>query len=57
MSISKLDDKIDDAFEEFFNTLDKHMFGLVHTPTPLKANDDVNVEQENDEPKELDFNI
>ena len=57
MSINKLENKIDDAFEEFFNTLDKNMFGLVHTPVPLKPNDDVIIEQENEEPKELDFNI
>jgi hypothetical protein len=58
MSINNIEQKIDSAFEEFYSHLDESMFGLYIQPTPLKPEDDVEVEPgPSEETKELDFNF
>ena len=56
MDINDLDKEIDDMFDKFNNTLDVNNFGLYIDPQPLYPNDHVSVEQEDEDPKALDFN-
>ena len=56
MNINHLDKEIDKLFKSFEKQLDENNFGLYIEPQPLIPNDDVKVEQEDEDPKELDFN-
>jgi len=56
MDINHLDKEIDELFKSFEKQLDENNFGLYIEPQPLRPNDDVKVEQEDEDPKELDFN-
>ena len=56
MDIKHLHKEIDNLFSDFEKQLDENNFGLYIEPQPLKPNDDVKVEQEDEDPKELDFN-
>ena len=56
MDIKHLHKEIDDLFSDFEKQLDENNFGLYIEPQPLIPNDDVKVEQEDEDPKELDFN-
>tara|TARA_R100001530_G_scaffold126175_1_gene94947 strand:- start:327 stop:545 length:219 start_codon:yes stop_codon:yes gene_type:complete len=56
----ELTQEIDKAFEDFYDQLDRNLFGLYINPSPLRPKDDVKTgrkfkEQEEEEPKELDF--
>ena len=56
----ELTQEIDKAFEDFYDQLDRNLFGLYINPKPLRPKDDVKTgrkfkEQEEEEPKELDF--
>ncbi len=56
MSINKIDNNINTAFDKFYNDLEDSMFGLYIQPTPLKPEDDVEIEEKtNEEIKPLDF--
>ena len=57
MDIKHLHKEIDNLFSDFEKQLDENNFGLYIEPQPLRPNDDVKVEQEDEDPKELDFNI
>tara|TARA_R100000963_G_C4552802_1_gene45024 strand:- start:47 stop:229 length:183 start_codon:yes stop_codon:yes gene_type:complete len=57
MKMNDLNKEIDDLFSDFEKQLDENNFGLYIEPQPLIPNDDVKVEQEDEDPKELDFNI
>ena len=56
MKMNDLHKEIDDLFSDFEKQLDENNFGLYIEPQPLIPNDDVKVEQEDEDPKELDFN-
>jgi hypothetical protein len=56
MKMNDLHKEIDDLFSDFEKQLDENNFGLYIEPQPLRPNDDVKVEQEDEDPKELDFN-
>ena len=56
MKMNDLNKEIDDLFSDFEKQLDENNFGLYIEPQPLIPNDDVKVEQEDEDPKELDFN-
>tara|TARA_R110002020_G_scaffold120250_1_gene274147 strand:+ start:983 stop:1165 length:183 start_codon:yes stop_codon:yes gene_type:complete len=56
MDIKHLHKEIDNLFSDFEKQLDENNFGLYIEPQPLIPNDDVKVEQEDEDPKELDFN-
>ena len=56
MNINHLDKEIDKLFKSFEKQLDENNFGLYKDPQPLYTNDHVSVEQEDEDPKELDFN-
>ena len=56
----ELTQEIDKAFEDFYDQLDRNLFGLYINPKPLRPKDDIKTgrkfkEQEEEEPKELDF--
>ena len=55
--MNDLNKEIDDLFSDFEKQLDENNFGLYIEPQALIPNDDVKVEQEDEDPKELDFNI
>ena len=56
MNIKHLHKEIDNLFSDFEKQVDENNFGLYIEPQPLIPNDDVKVEQEDEDPKELDFN-
>ena len=56
MDIKHLHKEIDNLFSDFEKQLDENNFGLYIDPQPLYPNDHVSVEQEDEDPKELDFN-
>ena len=56
MDIKHLHKEIDNLFSDFEKQLDENNFGLYIEPQPLIPNVDVKVEQEDEDPKELDFN-
>ncbi len=56
MNINHLDKEIDKLFKSFEKQLDENNFGLYIDPQPLYPNDHVSVEQEDEDPKALDFN-
>jgi hypothetical protein len=56
MKMNDLNKEIDDLFSDFEKQLDENNFGLYIEPQPLIPNDDVKVEQEDEDLKELDFN-
>tara|TARA_R100001594_G_scaffold34857_2_gene63947 strand:- start:9357 stop:9539 length:183 start_codon:yes stop_codon:yes gene_type:complete len=56
MDINHLDKEIDELFKSFEKQLDENNFGLYIDPQPLNPKDHVSVEEEDEDPKELDFN-
>ena len=56
MDINHLDKEIDKLFKSFEKQLDENNFGLYIDPQPLNPKDHVSVEEEDEDPKELDFN-